>query len=199
MASDNRMIRIRLALVEDASAIARVNVRSWQRAYRGILPDSFLDALEPSLREGRWREALGQQSLEGRFTYVAEQLAGADGLSAEIIGFASGGPERDGLLAGGIAYDGEVYALYLAPGHERRGYGRRLLAASAEQMVESGKKSIVIWALKENREARAFYKALGGVLAAEKTVTIGPSNLLDVAYGWPDARVLVTQVPGPLA
>jgi hypothetical protein len=47
---------------------------------------------------------------------------------------------------------------------------------------------MIIWALKENRRARAFYEAMGGVLVGEKTITIGGAELADVAYGWPDIR-----------
>ena len=192
----NRAVRIRPALIDDALGIARVNVRSWQGAYRGILPDSFLDALDASTREERLKDALRQQPGEGRFTLVAELSPAADGQSAEIIGFSSGGPEREGLVLGEVAFDGEIYALYLAPEHQRQGNGRRLIAASTELLVERGMRSVVIWALKGNLPARAFYEKMGGVLAGEKHVTIGPSDLLDIAYGWPDAHVLLARAQG---
>ena len=36
---------IRLATLEDARKIAEIQVASWQVAYRGILPDEFLDQM----------------------------------------------------------------------------------------------------------------------------------------------------------
>jgi hypothetical protein len=45
---------IRKAAVEDAAAIAMVNVRSWQIAYRGMMPDSFLDAFDVETRRLVW-------------------------------------------------------------------------------------------------------------------------------------------------
>ncbi len=89
-----------------------------------------------------------------------------------------------------------MHALYLAPEHQRRGLGRRLVAAGAGWLVEQGVGAIVIWALQRNAPARAFYEALGGALAGEKTITIGPSELVDVAYAWPAARELVRRAQG---
>lgn len=188
-------IRVRPAREDDALNIACVHVRSWQTAYRGILPDSFLDALEPQSREERWREAL-RPSAEGRFTFVAEAPVNARSgdnhlTCGEIVGFATGGPERDGIEAGGARYEGEIYGLYLLQEYRRHGIGRRLVAAAVEVLLRRGQRSIVIWALQDNRPARAFYEQLGGALIAEKTVTIGPSNLVDVAYGWPDGQDLL--------
>ena len=60
----------------------------------------------------------------------------------------------------------------------------------ARRLVADGFKSMVIWVLKDNLKARAFYEALGGVRISEKTITIGGAELIDVAYGWPDLRAL---------
>lgn len=186
-----RIVRIRRARVDDAADIARVHVRSWQAAYRGILPDGFLDTLEPASRAVRWQETL-QPADDGRFTFVAELLA-EDDSPGEIIGFASGGPERDGLAAEDVAYDGEVYGLYLTPEHWRQGIGRRLLHVSVQRLIEQGINAIVIWVLKDNRPARAFYELFGGVVVREKSIAIGSANLIDVAYGWPDVRHLLNR------
>ena len=45
---------------------------------------------------------------------------------------------------------------------------------------------MILWVLKDNLKARAFYEAMGGVLIGEKMITIGGAELLEVAYGWPD-------------
>jgi len=42
--------QIRDAETADALAVARVHVRSWQVAYRGLIADQFLDALRPEER-----------------------------------------------------------------------------------------------------------------------------------------------------
>ena len=37
---------IRRARPEDAEAVARVHVAGWRHAYRGLLPDDYLDGLD---------------------------------------------------------------------------------------------------------------------------------------------------------
>jgi hypothetical protein len=41
---------LRAATPRDALGVARVHVRSWQLAYRGLLPDDYLDQLTPANR-----------------------------------------------------------------------------------------------------------------------------------------------------
>ncbi len=90
-------VRIRLATIDDAPGIAAVNVRAWQTAYRGILPDSFLDALDVTVREER--VAAGHRSRPGR----ALHLRGRNGWRPSATAIAAlrrNGPERDGLVGG---------------------------------------------------------------------------------------------------
>jgi hypothetical protein len=55
-------IRLASPADTDARAVAEVHVRSWQAAYRGLLPQDYLDGLDLTLdkREAYWREAIIQ-------------------------------------------------------------------------------------------------------------------------------------------
>lgn len=174
-------MRIRAAELGDAAAIAQIHVDSWRAAYRDILPASFLAALSYEMREQRWREWWTQADPQ-RWLFVVEDDAG------HIIGFAGGGPERDGIPG----YGGEVYAIYLAPEIFHRGVGRCLMAVCARKLIDQGFGAGLVWALEDNRAARAFYEALGGqLLSCNKPITIGGTPLIEVAYGWPDLGVLL--------
>ncbi len=50
---------IRPATDADAAAIRAVQIQSWREAYRGIVPDSYLDALDPEFAEWRRNIASG--------------------------------------------------------------------------------------------------------------------------------------------
>ena len=50
------MITLRLASPEDAPAIAEVHVHGWD-VYRGIVPDGYLDALDPARTDSLDRRA----------------------------------------------------------------------------------------------------------------------------------------------
>jgi ribosomal protein S18 acetylase RimI-like enzyme len=174
-------MRIRWATPDDASAIARVHVESWRTAYRGILPDDFLDGLTLESREERWRERLANPISE-QFILVVEQEPG------RLVGFVFGGPERDGTPG----YDGEIYAIYLLAERRRQGIGRQLMSASAHHLMEQGFVAAMLWAMEANWRARSFYEALGGQPIGRKMKTIGDTPVVEVAYGWPDLAVLIS-------
>ena len=46
-------MQIATATSEDCRAIAEVHVESWQRAYKGILPEQYLASLSVAEREAR--------------------------------------------------------------------------------------------------------------------------------------------------
>lgn len=181
-------IIIRPAVVGDEEGLAQAHVRAWQTAYRGILPDDFLDGLSVEVRVERWRGRIGNPG-EGEFSLVAETTEGQG--QPVIVGFAGGGPEREGFAGtNALRYDGEVYAIYLLAEWRGRGIGRLLMGESTQRLIGAGHRAVVIWVLKDNTNALHFYEALGGVLVGEKPITIGQTDLREVAYGWPDARRL---------
>jgi GNAT superfamily N-acetyltransferase len=171
-------MRIRVADVDDAAAIARVHVDAWRTTYVGIVPDGYLAGLSYDEREKDWRESLADRA--GReFTLVAENDQRA------IVGFATGGPEREG----NADYRAELRAIYLLADSRRIGIGRRLVAGVAKRLVETGFDSMLVWVLADN-PSRGFYEALGGKFVTEKLVEIGGARLAEVAYGWREIRQL---------
>src|SRR5215470_14170692 len=170
---------IRDASPTDAAAIARVHVDSWRTTYAGIVPADYLANLSYARREQFWRDILSTPT-SSRCVYVAAQHTG------EIVGFASGGPERNG----NAVYRGELYAIYLLAPSQRQGLGRRLTMAVIQRLLQCGLPSMLVWVLAAN-PGRAFYTMLGGQQIYEKTTTIGAAQLVEVAYGWPDLRELV--------
>jgi ribosomal protein S18 acetylase RimI-like enzyme len=165
-------MHIRQARVEDAAAIAKVHVDAWRTTYPGIVPADYLVSLSYEHHQEKWRNGLTVPEF-GEFTYVAESDR------REIVGFATGGPERSGKLD----YRGELHAIYLAAGHRRRGIGRSLVRTVAERLVELQFDSIMVWVLADN-PSRAFYEALGGEKFFETVVEIGGARMIEVAYGW---------------
>jgi len=93
-------LQIRPAEPDDALAVARVHVRSWQVAYRTLLPDEYLDGLRPEERAGRY--VFGSLDPLTPATIVASE-AGA------IRGFATTAPARDA----DVPDHGELWALYV--------------------------------------------------------------------------------------
>lgn len=138
---------IRPAQPEDALAVARVHVRSWQAAYRNILPDDYLDQLRPEDRAAKYDFASGTP-LKPR-TIVALEAMGT-----EIQAFATTMP----MTGSGLSGHGELCALYVDPRHWGKGLGTALLSAARAQMFECGFRQAVLWVLTGNVRAERFYQ-----------------------------------------
>jgi len=174
-------MKIREAREGDAVGIAKVHVDSWRTTYRDIIANTFLEALSYDDRERYWQSLLDRTERTS-LLYVAEDD------DEEIIGFACGGPEREG----NPLYKGEIYAIYVLQEAQRRGIGRQLVTTIVQRLLEQSIESLLIWVLADNA-SRAFYEALGGQYVTEKPIEIGGVKLREVAYGWTDTRPLVNQ------
>ena len=149
--SEGAALRIRRAEVSDARAIAEVIVAGWRGAYRGLIPDEFLDSLSVAGRETAWREMLTRDA-EGE---LPAWLAQRDG---RAVGFISSGPPRDEDVPLPAA---EMYAIYVLPEAWRRGVGRALLETATGHWRAHRGGTLVLWVLEGNSWARRFYEALG--------------------------------------
>ncbi len=176
---------LRDATIDDVAGIARVQVDAWRAACAGIVPREVLSSLTYEGSQARLRERLPLPATSGHVMLVAEDRAGC------IAGFAWGGPESsgdDGRL-------GEVYAVYVLPGQQRRGTGRQLLQAAARRLTDLGFTSLRIWVLAAD-PARGFYERLGGRLEREVEDELRGTRVRKVAYRWDDTHRLATGAVG---
>jgi ribosomal protein S18 acetylase RimI-like enzyme len=147
MAADN--MEIRRAGPADARAFAVIGVRGWQTAYRGIMPDEFLDGLSIEAREQAWLARLEAASDEAPAWIASRQ--------GQALGFLCGGPPRDDAPPSSV----EVYGLYVLPEAWRLGVGRALLDTALAYWQGRGLETALLWVLEANQAARGFYEALG--------------------------------------
>lgn len=162
---------VREATIDDARAIAQVQVESWKTTYAGIVPDAHLASLNVEEREEQWKELFAAAN---SLMFVVESNVG-------IFGFVSGGKLREPI----DGYDAELYAIYLLRDNQRKGAGRRLVESLAESLRAKGFRAMAVWVLKKN-PAVDFYRRMGGVPILEKLVEIGGVQLDDMVIGWPD-------------
>ncbi|MBM3516589.1 MAG: GNAT family N-acetyltransferase [Alphaproteobacteria bacterium] len=167
---------IRPAVLADAARLGKVHVEIWQACYRGILSGPYLDSLSDVRHAAFWARIL-DDSDRAEGVFVAESQAEG------VVGFADSGPER-----GGAPGWGEVMALYLLPTWQRRGLGRRLVAACSEHLLHGGHDALAIWALRDN-PARRFYEAIKGRAAETRPTRIGGAVLIEQCYRWADITV----------
>jgi ribosomal protein S18 acetylase RimI-like enzyme len=162
---------IRRASREDAAAIARVQVTSWRGTYAGLVPESYLAAMNPDELARMW-DVLIEAGKD--FFHVAEDESG-------VFGFISGGPIREAV----DDYDAELHTIYLLARHHRSGTGRRLVEILVHDLRAAGFRSMVVWVLAQN-PAVHFYQRLGAIEISRRNVEIGGATLDDRVLGWPD-------------
>ncbi len=143
---------VRPAEPRDAEAIGAAHVAAWQARYRGLMPDAYLDGLDPTARATMWAEALsGPPPVPGGIRLVATSQDGA------VVGFAVAGPE-DGDAA---ATRGQLYAVNVHPQAWGQGHGGRLLTAVDDHLAGLGFTEAVLWVHPGNHQARAVYAHMG--------------------------------------
>jgi len=162
-------MKLRRATADDAPALAKVHVDSWQVAYRGIVPDSHLARFTYQRREEGFRKAIAANLEE---TYLLEdEENGGCGVAILTIG-----ASRDADL--NTTSVGELWGIYITPAYWRKGIGRMLVRETERLLHERGYTQVVLWVLEDNLEARRFYEAVGFVLdGGRKVVELGkPMN-----------------------
>lgn len=143
-------MRIRAATPADVAAIAALNVKAWKAAYRGHMPDAFLDELDPNKAAHGWVRVIEQAT---RHVLVATE---ADSL----VGYCSMVSSRDADASPAAA---ELATIYVDPTRWRSGIGRALLTELLSVVREQAFTSLTLWVLTANARARAFYEAAGFV------------------------------------
>ena len=120
-------------------------------------PDAFLRTLaeEEAYPDEEWQQRASERAVGDDGTTF---LAFVDGEVAGVVG----GFKRpeDGSTA-------ELVAMWTAPEHRRTGVGRALVDAVAAWARDGGAARLVLWVVRGNDRALAFYEALGFHLTDE--------------------------------
>lgn len=132
-----------LAEYDDPLALSLVYEESWRYAYKGIIPQDYLD----SIPRGRWAGSLDKA---GRHTLVVTE-------GGRIVGISCCCRSR----LEDMNDWGEIISIYLLPEYMGKGYGRALMTAAINLLRGMGFENIFLWVLEENHNARGFYEKMG--------------------------------------
>lgn len=153
---------VRPANPEDAAAIGKIYCESWKAAYRGIVPQDYLDSLTPDDRQINPANYLVLESEE-----------------STVFGLANIGASRDKERPDW----GELRAIYLLPEYWRKGAGTMLFQAAETKLRQMGFSRYFLWAFCENTRARRFYEKMGLHLSGkEQPFTLGGKELWECQY-----------------
>jgi GNAT superfamily N-acetyltransferase len=138
---------VREATLDDARGIAVVHIDTWRDAYKGIVPDEYMAAMDYDHRTERWRE--GISAPDGPVRVVID-----DG---QVVGWSCYGPTRDDDVRGPV---GELYGIYVSSAYWGKGVGPALMD-DALGWLRLRFPMATLWTLEANGRARAFYERSG--------------------------------------
>ena len=150
---------------DDYAAVSDIYEQSWRYAYKGIIPQDYLD----SIPEGRWVNGINANGRTDIGAFEGDRIVGtASFCTSRWKKF----PER-----------GEIVSIYLLPEYICRGIGAGLLEKCIEELEWEGFRSIILWVLEENVRARLFYEKHGFTATSEvMSDSIGGRELREVMY-----------------
>jgi ribosomal protein S18 acetylase RimI-like enzyme len=172
------MSAVRPARLEDAKAIARIEVETWRSTYAGMLPDRVLLNMSERRQTASWASFLRHRPEDVWVALVGEN----------VVGFGNCGTQRDNT----IRFAGEIYTLYVAPDRQSQGLGRALLMALFQRLVDTGHATGLVWVVRAN-PARFFYERLGGQQIMHRPIPVGGQPVEAIAYGWRDLSGALTR------
>lgn len=128
---------------DDIYEISNVYEQSWKYAYRGIIPQEYLE----SIPTGQWANGLRQPGRHSLLLFDDRKLLGTSSYCRARE------EDMDGY--------GEIVSIYLLPEAVHRGYGRMLMQAVLTELKKMGYQKVYLWVLEENENARRFYERFG--------------------------------------
>ena len=138
---------LRTVALLDAERVAAFQIACWQEAYRGLVPEAFLNAMDLQIRTEAWR-----RRIELREREVVLAVTGI-----ELVGVARWTP----------AALTELNTLYVSERARGTGLAARLLEAA----IADG--PATLWVFSGNARALRFYEKHGFDLEGERRIDAG--------------------------
>ena len=158
---------VRPAVARDAKAIAEIHVATWQAAYKDLMPEDYLAKMTVDKRQAYWREAIEYSE--------PQVLVATDG--DQLVGFVGFDRSRDPKTRSTV---GEIWAIYVAPAHWRKGVGLALWDGARDGLKDEGCTQVTMWVLLGNEPALQFCEHAAGFkreMPSLKTVDFGSIRL----------------------
>ena len=171
-------MHIRPVKSTDIPAMAETYVETWRDAYRGILPEAYLESMTVAETA---KDLAREMSAAGVVSLVAEADEGG----------------AAGLITGGIdrrrdrVYGGEIFSLYVRPAYQRGGIGHQLVTQLVARINRLDIFTLKVQVLEDN-PCRRFYEKLNGVRLACGRIRFADTDLAACTYGWLDTDLIGT-------
>jgi len=167
-----RELTLREATMADLRPLAELHVRTFNETHVG----PFGSGPTYATREWQWREKLAETDTT-HFVLVLETT------TKQLVGFIWCHPTTDDPK-----WAARLNKIYLLRPYQRRGLGKRMVAAAVHRLLEHGLRSMALFTEVDNEPACNFYEQMGGERQLNERREFGGM------YGWPDLRKLDAQL-----
>lgn len=162
---------LRDATPGELDLIVSMHVRSWMSAYRGILPDRYLDRDIHAERAAHWAARLPELARGTGRVIIALHDDEAVGFSCLIE------PDEHGSVL--------VDNLHALPGHKGLGTGTAMLAEAIRWARARGARQLHLSVLEDNAAAIGFYESRGWRREAREADHMAGIDLFCLRYIFP--------------
>lgn len=160
---------IRKNELNDQEQMAHIKVDGWKSAYDKIIAAKYLNSLDYEQQTRRYVESF--EEYKDRVLVAVKE--------DEVLGYSCFDPKC-----------GELVSLYVKPSEKGKGIGTQLFRETCKELIEQGKKVMVLWCLEENSNAIKFYEKLGGKKVETKQVKIGDETYKEYGFYFNLEKVL---------
>ena len=140
-------VEIRLARPPDAPGMAEVIMRSWEIAYKDIMPPEYIRE-KNAARPEQYNRVITDENTS---SYVIRR-------DNKTVGVMRIDSPQDGDTDGSCY---ELHNIYLHPDYFRQGIGTLAMGFALKKARELGKKTMLVWVNSENANAIKFYEKCG--------------------------------------
>ena len=150
----------------------KVNAKSWQEAYKGIVNAEFLELLGT---DSEIDKAIERKKKDINKEFDKSFLLKADDKYVGVLRVCKSRDEN-------YKDRGELQALYLLAEAKHHGFGKLLFEKAKEEVKQMGFNSMIVGCLALNTNANAFYKHMGGVLIGNREFIIPNQTIKENVY-----------------
>lgn len=166
---------IRKNELKDQAQMARIKIDGWRTAYDKIVASKYLKSLDYKAQTERYISSFEE--------YKDLVLVAVKG--EEVLGYSC-----FDLKDKSNKYDSELVSLYIKTTETGKGIGTALFKETVKELLQNGKKNMIVWCLSDNEHALEFYKYLGGKNVETKKAKIGDKYYKEYGFYFDLAAVV---------
>lgn len=163
-------IIVREATIDDIPEVAKLHLESWNRTYKGMIDQDYLDNMKNNL-DKRIERMKNEFSLRKMIVAVIDD---------EIVAFSEFTLTNE--FSNQLDIDCELCGLYVKNEYVGRGVGTVVFNYVVDIFKKNNKNKMGLWCLKDNINAINFYENKGGKKTSTKTFGLAGKEYIEIAF-----------------